>query len=257
MKTSRLSQQALAVINQYVHLSIGGKTISCPYYNNQRHAARGALRVRVGKGDPEEITQEAQALALHEGVALDHLSEEQIRKFLVEHGLGVDCSALVYYVLAAEAASRGKRLDAEIKIASTSIFRKIITRLRVVENTNVKTIASEANSKTVDLNDVQAADCIVLLGYDDAHVRDHILVVTSVQKINGQMVIEYAHSTERRIDGTYNHGIVTGAITVVDEQRSLTEQVWEESGKSGENNETLAKARNATVCEIRRLHLFA
>jgi hypothetical protein len=59
-----------------------------------------------------------------------------------------------------------------------------------------------------------------------------------------------------RTDGLYNHGVRQGTIEIVDLAKSLTNQIWIESGKTGEENETLERAIYAKNLLIRRLKAY-
>jgi hypothetical protein len=97
-----ISPAAEKIIENYLHLPFPGKDVACPYFINKKNKLRGALRALIGKGTPEDIIEEAQICALKEKINLENLSSIELRKFLTTHHLGVDCSALVYYIINAE-----------------------------------------------------------------------------------------------------------------------------------------------------------
>ena len=247
-----LSQQAQDVIEHYKTLKIAGKTIKCPYYNNERQKMRAALRARIGKGSPEEIEHEALVIAIRDGVQIDVLNDEALQKFLVDSKLGIDCSGFVYYVLEAEARAHKKNLKKSIKFSGFSFLRKLVARLRTVENVGVQILAHDQNSHSVDLSDIQPGDMIVMIGYDDENKRDHILLVTSIEDDK----ILYVQSCALQIDGKYDHGIKGGMIEVIDSSKSLLKQQWTEDGCENESNETWQKAQNTETFSVRRLRIF-
>src|SRR3989339_1478112 len=154
MPLETLSQDDLNVITRYIALPFPNHTITCPYFNNRRVQARASLRVMVGKGTPEEITEETILLALRDHVDLKTLSNDTLTKFLVDHGLGVDCSGLAYHILDAEISSKtGKPLKhfLTFPFAKTPL-RKLLTKLRPVENCGVKNFAHETNSIAIHLD---------------------------------------------------------------------------------------------------------
>lgn len=244
---SSLSQQAFDVIEHYKNLHIGGKKIRTPYFNNKRNRIRAALRVNIGKGAPKDIEDEVTILAAREKEDLSHATVEQIVSFLVDHNLGVDCSGFVFHVLNAQHHGRlGKMLSFP---KGKNPFRKAISRFRPVENTSVKVLADEKNTESLDMQDMQAGDVIIMLATGSNHDLDHVLLVTEVSEDK----IRYTHSLRWNADGQYNHGIKDGVIELIKPQGTLLDQHWIEAGEDGEKNETLWRAQTAEVLEIRRL----
>lgn len=248
----RLSEAALNMIEHFEHLHIGTHQIRTPYFNNKKTDVRAALRVMVGKGSPHDIEQEAFIMSLREKVNLDAMNEEEIRRYLVDHHLGVDCSGFVYHVLDAELqATKHSSMKRTLSFPfAKNIFRKTISKLRSAENTNVKVLAHEKNSKEIQLKDIRPGDMITMIGTGEEHTLDHVLLVTEVHEER----ITYTHSLNWKTDGKYNHGIRRGTITIVDPKKSLLDQQWEEDGEtSKEKNETYWRAQTAHTLSIRRL----
>jgi len=206
------------MIAHYESLRFGSVHVSAPYFNNKRQQVRGALRVLVGKGAPTEIEEEAQLIALRCHTDLTTLSAEDIKKFLVDNNLGIDCSGFVYHVLNAEAP-----LAPRLTFPHASLLRKLLTKLRPIENTNVKVFAHEKNSTTIPLSDIQAGDFITMVGSKKVGNPDHILLI---ERVEGNTV-HYAHSYAFPSDGKYQTGIKRGTITVTDPSKPTTEQVWD------------------------------
>src|SRR3989344_7608981 len=94
-----LSKEALEVLKAYEGV---------PYYNNAHKKVRLGLRALIGKGTPEEVSDEALLYSLREKVDLKTLTPELRKKFLIEHNIGIDCSGLAYHVLDAENKARDK-----------------------------------------------------------------------------------------------------------------------------------------------------
>ncbi len=246
----QLSEQAAQVISAYESLSIGGKHIRCPYFNNKKSGARAALKVLVGKGSPKEIEEEAKMIALAMRTQLDTYTEEQLRKFLVEHNLGVECSGFAYHVLDAELQSKGSSLKDVLSFPGKSFIRRLLASWRTIENTNVQVFADDANSTVVPYSSAKAGDMIIMLGTGTTHTLDHILVVTEVT----DGVLHYVHALNWKQDGLYNHGIRHGYITMQKPAGGLLDQTWTESGESDAKNETLWRAQTATRLEVRRIN---
>jgi hypothetical protein len=247
-----LSPEALKVIEQYMKLRLGagGKT---PYYNNRRGKIRGGLNAIIGKGTPEEICDEARILALRRGISLKKASPEQLAIFLVDEGLGVDCSGFAFHVLNAESKARKQgRLFSHVTLKK-SLVRRILAKLRPASNVSVGILSMDENSTVVQIADAEAGDFISIIGSGLDHTYNHIMVIT---KIEGN-VIHYAHSYAWPSDGKYNHGVNTGTITITNQEKPLLEQLWTESGVTGFQNYTYVNAQTARKISIRRLNAFS
>ncbi len=257
MTNKLLPFESLDVITKYLVLPFSGKEVSCPYFNNRRSKLRAGLRVLLGKGNPNEIVDEAKLFALREKVDLNTMSNDDIKKFLVEHNLGVDCSAFAYYIL--EALYRKKynqSLASHLFYPNAkSLLRKLIIKLRAIENIDVKTFAHAKNSQSIQMTETMPGDFIIILNAGKEHNLNHILIIHKIEYENSlPTILSYCHSFQWSTDGKYNHGIKFGSIQIVDSQKSLLNQKWIESQKEGEKNETYLRASTAETLEIRRLN---
>src|SRR3989344_775409 len=108
MNTKTLTPRSISVVDQYLHFRIGSAECSVPYFNNKTTGARASLPVYVGKGSPREIFEEIQSFMLNDGIKADLLTDQSLKKLLVEKGIGIDCSGFSYYVLNAESEETGK-----------------------------------------------------------------------------------------------------------------------------------------------------
>jgi hypothetical protein len=235
-----LSPQAEAVINDYLQLPFPkDRSIACPYYNNRRGKIRGALRVLVGKGGPEEIVEEALIISLRDKIDLDSLDDATLKKFLVNHHLGVDCSGLAFHILNAEVHARGKgKLKNYLTFPKqTGLLRRLILKLRPAENTSVKVLAAPENSVAVAWPEAQPGDLIIMLGTNPKHDYDHVLVVEQVEPHK----ITYVHALQWSSDGLYDHGARRGIIEITDPNLPLTKQRWIEKRKQDEANERIGE----------------
>lgn len=260
MITATLSPAALGVLNSYLALPFKQGSVVCPYYNNDRTKLRAGLRVLIGKGSPADIMDEALIISLHDKINLDSMTPEVAKKFLVDHKIGVDCSALVYYTLAAEVKSRGLgKLHKLIRFPLIkNPFRKLLTNLRPAENVNVLTLAHEANSSPIAMNDCRPGDSIILKNTGPAHKLQHVLLVHATEKENDILkTIHYTHSFAWATEGRYGHGVRQGYIEITNPQGTLLEQVWRENGVMGAPNETFEHAKMAETLELRRLRVLA
>jgi hypothetical protein len=282
MNSKLLSEKALAVIDQYANFRINSAITAIPYYNNNHQRIRAALRATTGKGSPRDIFDETEILLIKEGArggsstippgAVNGgafkpgvLTSESLRHFLVEQDIGIDCSGFAYHVLSAESAARKKGpIDRHLKFPfCRGIVGKIRCKVRPTENADVKTFASDKNSRVVALSEIEPGDMITMIANGNGNSRigpenrDHIVIVNQVEYQNFiPIAIHYAHSIAWPSDGEYGHGVRTGQITISDIKKPLIEQIWEEAGKSGPENYTFAHATKSTT-ELRRLNWFS
>ncbi len=252
MKT--LTPAAQAILNDYLQLPFAGKHVNAPYFNNQRNKVRGGLRALIGKGTPADIVEEAELMALRDRIALGELSDEAIKKFLVDHNVGVDCSALAYYTLAAEVGAK-KKIDLRKVLHfthATNFVRRFLTRLRPAENVSVAVLADDKNTMSISLLHVQPGDLLILWQTGPEKKLNHVLVVHAVD----EDTIHYTHTFRWSAEGQYNHGARQGSITINDPAKTLLEQTWTEKNKTDRDNETFAHAQDATKLELRRLRIL-
>lgn len=259
MVSRTLSQNAMKVFEEYLHLPFPGKNVSCPYYNNRRGGARAGLRVFIGKGDAQEIVEEAKLLSMKDKTPLESLSDSDIKKYLVDHKIGIDCSGLAYYILDAESISEGfGPLKKRISFSYAKNFvRKLLSTFRPIENTGVLSLAHKDNSREIEFSSIQPGDFIVLLHTGKDKTYNHILTIWKTDSENDVLkVIHYVHSFAWPSDGKYMHGVRKGTIEILDEKLPLKDQRWIEQEKTGGENFTQEKAREATEVNIRRLNWF-
>ncbi len=263
-----LSPNAQKLIQDYFKLPFSDvDSVRCPYFNNERKRQRGQLRVLVGKGLPRDIVEEAKIISIQyhhkifdlEGHCslCDHEHDKTIitknlRKFLIDNELGVDCSGFVTNILQAHY-QETKNINLARKLPrayNISFLRKIICFFRPVENIGVRAFASNANTVKIErLADIKPVDVIIMLETGPQNKRSHILLVT--EKNND--TIKYVHARAWVSEGKYGHGVAIGEIHLVKPAGGLLEQEWIEFGKIGEQNETYLEAKNAKVLEIRRI----
>lgn len=256
VKNTKLGIRARKVIEQYLNLP-SPLFIKCPYFNNRRVKNKSGIRPLIGKGSPEEIVEEAKIIALREHIELKNIPPQERTKFMVENGLGIDCSGFAYHVLSAELAEKDNEFNEKSSLAKIlkvsegkSFIRKIISKLRPVESTNVKAFANKKVTEIVDLFNIEAGDFIVMLN----EVENHILVIEKTE-INdkGESVIEYCHSIAWPKDGKYDHGISRGTIILTGNELDITEGIWNEKEVMEHENVTKEKAVKSEYCAIHRV----
>lgn len=203
---SELSPAGRKVLNSYLSLPLPGLATNCPYYNNKRKRVRMGLRVEIGKGSPKEIAEEATLYSLKEKVDLSKMTAEQIRSYLVEHNLGIDCSGLAYHILNAEFLSKhNKELGVVLNYPFTNGLLSRLGRYlrgRYAENVDVKTLAHDSNSRPIEYSELKATDILVRLPKNEKD-RDHVLLVSKTDDQN----IWVGQSVELPSDGRLGHGV--------------------------------------------------
>jgi len=270
MNTKTLSPEALAAIEQYLHMKVGAATARVPYFNNKTARTKLAVRVMVGKGTPREIAEEAQTVLVKNHVSPAALTGDALAKLLADNGLGIDCSGLAYYILDAESRARGTgHLNRHLSFVSRrGPVGKMRAYLRPAENCDVKTFASDMNSRPIMMRDVRAGDLITMLGTSTHDAtnggmngttngqRDHMLVIHRIDYADGvPRALHYTHSIAYPKDGLYGTGVRQGTIDLISIDGPLTEQVWSEEGSIEKARDIFARAA-ASKMELRRLKWF-
>lgn len=262
-----LSSQAQKILNDYFNLPFGGiDGVRCPYFNNAHLKQRAQLRVLVGKGTPKEIVEEAKIISiqyhaglfdksghccLHNEHTGEKISAEQIRKFLIEHNLGVECSGFVTQILRAHF-KEIKNIDIVRKFFITSprhLARWLISLLRPVENISVRRYADDRNTQKINWSSAQAGDVIVVLETGPKNNHNHILLITE----RDGAIINYVHARAWNSEGKYGHGVSKGEIKIIKPDGSLLDQEWVELRQIGDKNETWKEAKQARFLEVRRI----
>lgn len=225
MKTYSLPESAKKVINEYNSLLIGGKSIVVPYFINPK-SQRAGLRVMIGKGDPGEISREVKVLAQLKGIDLNEMTNEQIREFMMDQKVGLDCSGFIVHVLNYWLVQQGdSRLIKYLEFPNNSFVAKAKRKLRPVEQIGANLLTNEENCKVIkNLNDVRPGDLIRSKGQRrNAH---HVSLISEVTlEDNKVKEIEYVHS----ISGYGNqNGLRFGKIIITDPEKDLASQTWTE-----------------------------
>lgn len=265
-----LSPKAEQIIHDYFNLPFRGIAgVRAPYFNNTRQRERGQLRALVGKGTPQEIVEEAKIISIQYHAGLfdrqgdcclydahtgKPVTPDDLRRFLIDRQLGIDCSGFVTQALLAHfRETKGINFTKKITIIPPGkIIRRLIARLRPVENLSVAVYASDANSAPIrNIREIKPGDLVIMLKTGPRRERDHILLITDVP---GD-AIYYAHARAWSREGKYGHGVARGIITITKPTGALIEQTWSELGFVNEQNETYLEAKNAETLAVKRLRL--
>lgn len=258
METKQLSKPAMDVIDQYIHFQIGDAICNVPYFNNKTTKNRASFRTYIGKGSPSDIRDEVETLLIKNHLKRDSLSNQTLKKFLVDNKIGIECSGFIYHVLEAESVARNlEHLNKKISfINCKGIIAKLRCSIRPIENCDVETFASNENSRIIELQDIAPGDFIAMTSNLEDKYRDHILVIHEVQKENNQTIkIRYSHSVAYPEDGIYGTGIRQGLIEINNINLPITDAKWIESDFNKSTDLLLIRAKKSKT-EIRRLNWF-
>jgi len=224
---SSLPIQVKQLLSQYLCLQLGNQCVPCPYYENKEKLSLNFNSIynklfdqtrRTGKADPEEIEKVTNQLAQKLNFDLNQATVEQIRQFMRQKKIGVDCSGFAYHLLKAFNHSKTSQNFDKFFIRTPSpnplsIFRP--NHLQI----NAHTFTNPSNSQPVfNLNDIQLGDMIRMFK------GKHILVILE----NTSKKIIYAHSSRK---WTLTTGVHLGQINITHPQKGLEEQNWVEKTK--------------------------
>lgn len=250
--TEQISEVGQKVINAFKSLSLGGKTVTAPYFINDKR--RKDLRAMVGKGTPDEIVMEARIWEKLKGVDFSTMTEKEIKQFLMNIGLGIDCSGFVLYVLDALYQEKtGKHIFNRLTPLKNSFLWPLMYRLRPVENMGAETLTNDENSVRIAINDVHPGD--LFRSKAKKNNGHHIMIITKVERDESNNVtkITYTHSSQYYAD---ENGVKTGDIEITDPNKALEEQNWLEKDINGVNHTFEGYMVNPADNGLRRLKVF-
>lgn len=183
--------QILKTAYEQFLLNIGGKKVPTPYRINLPYQSD---RRKYGKSDPETLIKDTEDIAREQNFDLDKASVEEIKKFMQENMLGIDCSGLTYHVLNSFLKKIGQGGMANLGFPPAS-------------KTNVETLTSEKfASKLAGLKEARPGD-IIRIGSKSPDLIQHCMVVIET---NWGMVT-YTHSSRRtRVKGVHTDTISLG-----------------------------------------------
>jgi hypothetical protein len=107
-----------AAVEEY-QLQIGGVTFWAPYWINAPESPYFVGAPYTGKATPRQLKRAVMALKAQD----QPKTGEGYRKLMVEHGLGVDCSALAYHALDRLLRRRGSRLSEHVFAAKAEVVQ--------------------------------------------------------------------------------------------------------------------------------------
>ena len=212
-RDKKKNKELSSFLEQFFSLEVvPGKKVRIPYWRN-RLFPRRIQGPFGGKGTPQEIKKATLQKAREAGVNLREMSEEEIRKFMKQKRIGLDCSGFAFQILAFLFPGFWQGLKMAPGRSKNPIRRF-----------NAQALTSEENTSPVKkVKDIKMGDLIPLsfLGKK----TDHVLVV--VGKTDKEII--YAHSSQK----TPITGPHLGKIIVTDSNAGLEKQKWLEKTRKG------------------------
>lgn len=223
---------------EYTHLPLGGKLIRCPYWSNrQRILLTGPY---CGKGTPSQITQATNEAARKYKVNLDKLSSTEIRKFMENHRVGVDCSGFIYHL--ADAFNKEK--------ADKGIFDFVEgVKGNGPRKVNAFCFTNEKNSIGIP-----RAGMIKIGDFIRFNGGKHIAIVLRIKKDKKGIPLEITYAHSGRLSAIT--GVHTGKFSVKNPNAGLNMQKWFEKTRKGYDFLN-ASFKESEGDGIRRLKIWA
>ena len=249
MKTLTISKEYLDIINQYANLKLENKEITVPYLINKKN--NKDLRVMVGKGNPEEIKMEAKIWEKLKGLDFNIMSREEIKQFLTDKRIGIDCSGFIVQTLDLLYLMKYKKhIFNKFNIGTKNILSILRFKLRPVENLGADLITNKDNTDIIEVSNVKPYDLI--RSKAASKLGDHVMIVTKVDYDDNNLPvkIEYVHSTPHFGD---LNGIKFGEIKIRAPRRGLEEQEWLETDIKGKSTTYEGYITHTNDNGIRRL----
>jgi hypothetical protein len=228
-----LNQKIKNIILEYENIKVDGKSVVCPYYINTK-IVKGELGVLAGKGLPKEIIHEVKVWAKVKGFDIEKASDVDIREFMIQQKIGIDCSGFVVNVLNDYLKQEyGKQLMNFLRFPNNSFVDRLRRFLRPIENIGANLLTSDINTHKIEnYNDVRPGDLIRAKGTQaNAH---HVALITDVELDGVGNVINFEYVHSHRFYGKGN-GIRRGKICLLDKNLSLEHQKWDDIGEDGIN----------------------
>lgn len=172
-------------------LELGGKKAATPYRLNIPYQPD---RSKYGKSDPQTLIADTIKAAREKTFDLDKASVEEIRLFMEESWLGIDCSGFVYHLLDYLLKKIGKGSMEAAGFSKAS-------------RTNVELLTSDEFSHTI--NGFGLAQPGDLISLNSAQTIPHVLIIINV----ADNILTYAHSSNRtKIRGVHQGKIIDSQL---------------------------------------------
>jgi hypothetical protein len=254
-----MDDSLFSIVHKYTEFHINGKRVQIPYCivgnkvepsNHPESGRTTKFSNYAGKGTAEQINQALIQSAKKENLDLSTKTSAEITRFMIEQGIGIDCSGFVYNVLN-EYFKKTKHITLdEIIFRFPGIMgsvENLLFRNNRVRRCSAEVLTSDLNTiKISKVKDIQPGDMIRLTHPNWA--GKHIAIIVEVSFDH----IQYAHSSEY----TQNKGPHTARINTLFPNEGLEKQEWLESTIEGNNYGKVAYIPERGD-SIRRIKLYA
>lgn len=206
-KSHILSPKTTSLLENYLMLPFNRFRIVCPYWaNDLSKSIKGPFS---GKGTPRQIVTTSYKRARKLGRDLDQLNKRELKEFLEDNRIGIDCSGFVFHLL--------NTLDKERN--GDGIARKYLKNVKIPAwraswKINADTLSSTKFTRAIKLKNVTSGDVIRLLA------GKHVAFVVEVRANS----ITYAHCSNY----SSVRGCHLGTIIIKDWEKDLQFQDWQE-----------------------------
>ncbi len=241
----RLPDQAQRVVDDYLHIKVGGAEVACPYHINP--GLRSGNRALLGKGRPQEIEETAAAYFKKYAMQVDG-DPVTLRAFLLACGIGVDCSGFAAWVLngVTEANLNGPIWKC---LAFPGWRRRLVARLRPIENISANLLTGHLNSRPIsDFSQVKPGDLLRVAG------GHHVVVITEVGLNKAGEAVYFAYAQSSCMYGAAG-GVRIGHAVITEPQGLLLQQAWCDNFDRNVIEELIAEG--GTDSRIVRLKVFS
>lgn len=244
--------------SEYIDFEIAGKKILMPYcivdlpYDRTKHPMGRTDKSHnyAGKGTPKQIEEVLVETAKRKAFDLQKAKPQEITRFMIYHGIGIDCSGFVYNILDTYL-KRTKQVSLAKYIyrypGIVGKLENLLLRKNRVRRSSAETLTNSLNTITIDkVKDIQPGDMIRLTHSD--WPGKHIAIIVDINK----GYITYAMASEyMKIRGVH-----FGKIKILDNNKGLEKQYWLE--KTYEGNDYRIDAYDPQRGDsVRRLRLFS
>ncbi len=216
MKDRNIKEKILGFVHKYTKMDISGMVICCPYWMNRLKEGKVILRgFTNGKGSAEEIRDEL--IERLNGLSPEdrfELTPENLRKFAKREKIGIDCSGFVYRVL-------DQLVQKKYQGCNLSNLKQVFTG--GIDGTNARILSSKDFCiPVIKVKDFRLGDMIRLW------YGKHIAVIIDVN--DKEIVYAHTSSLSTKIQGAH-----TSLVRIIDADKPLEYQDWEEQTREGDN----------------------
>jgi hypothetical protein len=226
--------------DEYINFEIEGKIISMPYSISKEGEKRaigelssagvtGRFANFGGKGTPQQIKQLVLKATKKDSFNIKKANDKELVDFMINHGIGVDCSGFVYNILNYYLIKTKKVNLDNIILRYPGIIGKVerfLLQKNRIRRSSAATLTSNLNTiKILKVKDMKPGDMLRLTHSDWKGKHIGIIIEVNKQDIIYAMTSQY----------TKTQGARFGKILILDKDKGLESQKWLELTKTGKN----------------------